>query len=77
MNDILHTISLQDKYELRMDLAVWEGNLSYAVYDLFEVGDEVSNYLLTVGKYTGNAGNRYSHTINLKGIGNFYMLLYR
>jgi hypothetical protein len=31
------------------------------VYDLFEVGDEVSNYLLTVGKYTGNAGNRYTH----------------
>jgi hypothetical protein len=36
-------------------------NTSYAVYDLFEVGDEVSNYRLTVGKYTGNAGNRYTN----------------
>jgi hypothetical protein len=38
-----------------------EGNTSYAVYDLFEVGDEVSYYRLTVGKYTGNAGNRYTN----------------
>jgi len=66
-------MSMQAQYELRVDLADWEGNASYAVYDLFEVGDEVSNYLLTVGQYTGNAGNRYSHTINLKGIGNFYI----
>jgi hypothetical protein len=54
-------MSMQNKYELRVDLADWEGNTSYAVYDLFEVGDEVSNYRLTVGKYTGNAGNRYTH----------------
>ena len=54
-------MSKQNKYELRVDLADWEGNTSYAVHDLFEVGDEVSNYLLTVGKYTGHAGNRYTH----------------
>jgi hypothetical protein len=59
--------------ELRVDMADWEGNTSYAIYDLFEVGDVVSNYLLAVDKYKGNAGNRYSHTINLKGIGNFYI----
>jgi hypothetical protein len=37
-------MSMQNKYELRVDLADWEGNTSYAVYDLFEVGDEVSYY---------------------------------
>jgi hypothetical protein len=30
-------MSMQNKYELRVDLADWEGNTSYAVYDLFEV----------------------------------------
>jgi hypothetical protein len=66
-------MSMQDQYELRVDMADWEGNTGYAVYDLFAVGDVVSNYLLAVDKYKGNAGNRYSHTINLKGIGNFYI----
>jgi hypothetical protein len=51
-------MSMQDQYELRVDMADWEGNTSYAIYDLFEVGDVVSNYLLAVDKYKGNAGNR-------------------
>ena len=44
-------MSMQDQYELRVDMADWEGNTSYAIYDLFEVGDVVSNYLLAVDKY--------------------------
>ena len=37
--------------QLRVDLADWEGNTSYAKYDQFLVGDEDSNYTLSVSGY--------------------------
>ena len=37
--------------QLRVDLADWEGNTSYAKYDQFSVGDEDSNYTLSVSGY--------------------------
>ncbi len=37
--------------QLRVDLADWEGNTSFAKYDQFSVGDEDSDYTLSVSGY--------------------------
>jgi len=34
----------------------FEGNRRHAVYSDFSVGDESSNYILSFGVYSGNAG---------------------
>ena len=55
-NDYLHRLTTQDEYELRIDLEDFEGNVKYAVYDLFEIGGVNENYTLRIGEYSGNAG---------------------
>ena len=37
--------------QLRVDLADWEGNTAFAKYDQFSVGDENSDYTLSVSGY--------------------------
>jgi len=56
--------------QLRVDLADWEGNTSFAKYDQFSVGDEDSDYTLSVSGYQsastagdslyGHNGQRFS-----------------
>ena len=56
--------------QLRVDLADWEGNTSFAEYDQFSVGDEDSDYTLSVSGYqsastagdslTSHTGQRFS-----------------
>ena len=45
--------------QLRVDLADWEGNTAFAKYDQFSVGDEDSDYTLSVSGYqnASTAGN--------------------
>ena len=45
----------QGSYKLRIDLEDYSGNSRYAVYNLFTVGDEASQYKLDVGGYSGDA----------------------
>nr|XP_039266595.1 fibrinogen-like protein 1 [Styela clava] len=59
----LKTLNLiTNKYdcELRVDMKDRENNTAYANYGLFKVGDETSNYRLTIGEYSGNAGDSLS-----------------
>ena len=55
-NDNLHELTRQGGYQLRVELADWEGNTTFVIYDTFEVGNEASNYKLTVRDYSGNGG---------------------
>ena len=50
-NMYLFTNQRSDPPQLRVDLADWEGNTAFAKYDQFSVGDEDSDYTLSVLGY--------------------------
>ncbi|KAK2151393.1 hypothetical protein NP493_2630g00001 [Ridgeia piscesae] len=60
-NDNLHAITSQKKYTLRVDLADFENQTSYAEYADFAVANEDNKYRLTVGSYSGTAGDSLRH----------------
>ena len=55
-NEKISRISAQGEYELRIELADFEGNVRYAKYDNFGLGNADTNYTLILGTYSGNAG---------------------
>ncbi|PFX22965.1 Ficolin-1 [Stylophora pistillata] len=59
-NDNLHRLTAADDVMLRVDLEDFEGNITYAKYDTFNVTDEAENYTLTLGGYTGEAGDSFT-----------------
>ncbi|XP_033632541.1 fibrinogen gamma chain-like [Asterias rubens] len=56
-NDDLHLLSNQRRYELIVIVKDWVGNALYALYDEFSITDEGDLYRLSVGSYTGTAGD--------------------
>ncbi|XP_035668878.1 fibrinogen-like protein A [Branchiostoma floridae] len=56
-NDVIHFLTNQDNYKLRVDLETWDGETTYAEYSTFFVADEASAYKLTAGRYSGTAKN--------------------
>lgn len=52
----LHIIMQQGHYELRIEMADWEGETAYATYRGLTIGNSTENFKLTVGRYKGNAG---------------------
>ncbi|XP_066295702.1 uncharacterized protein [Branchiostoma lanceolatum] len=56
-NDNIHLLTSQKAYDLRVDLEAVDGVTAYAVYDAFSVGDESDKYRLSVGGYSGTAGD--------------------
>ncbi|XP_072026557.1 fibrinogen C domain-containing protein 1-like [Amphiura filiformis] len=62
-NRKIHRITSQAIYELRIDMADFDGNTSHAEYAKFRIGDFSTDYKLILGSYSGNAGDsltRYS-----------------
>ena len=55
-NENIHRITTSAQYELRVDLS-WQGKLYYAKYSRFSLASEAENYRLTVGGYSGTAGD--------------------
>ncbi|XP_061603499.1 fibrinogen C domain-containing protein 1 isoform X2 [Phyllopteryx taeniolatus] len=58
----IHALSIQGNYELRIDLEDFENGTAYAQYGTFGVGlfsvdPDDDGYPLTVGDYSGNAGD--------------------
>ncbi|VDI56332.1 Hypothetical predicted protein [Mytilus galloprovincialis] len=56
-NDYIHIIVNSRSYMIRFDLEDWYGNVGYAEYETFRIGNDSSNYILTLGDYDGNAGD--------------------
>ena len=53
-------------YDLRVDLFDWSGEHRYAKYANFCVAGEDDNYRLTIGQYTGDAGDSLTVHNNLQ-----------
>ncbi|XP_072017821.1 uncharacterized protein [Amphiura filiformis] len=47
---------------LRIDLEAFDSDIAYAVYDSFMISNAESNYTLSVGSYSGNAGDSLQHS---------------
>ena len=65
-NMYLLTHQSSDPPQLRVDLADWEGNTAFAKYDHFSVGDEASDYTLSVSGYqnASTAGDSLTYPHN-------------
>ncbi|XP_077865300.1 ryncolin-1-like [Saccoglossus kowalevskii] len=65
-NDKIYRLTNQGpQYELRFDLEDFEGETRYAKYDNFAISDEFTKYRLTVGAYSGTAGDSVSEHAGL------------
>ena len=53
----IHRLTKEGSNTLRVDLGDFEGNTSYASYSTFNVSDGSTEYILTVGGYSGTAGD--------------------
>lgn len=53
-------LTTRTKHELRVDLQKFAGEKTYARYATFSLASEADKYKLTVGGYSGTAGNSKS-----------------
>uniref|UniRef100_A0AAG5DJZ5 Fibrinogen C-terminal domain-containing protein n=1 Tax=Anopheles atroparvus TaxID=41427 RepID=A0AAG5DJZ5_ANOAO len=53
----LHAMTRSGRHELLVILEDYEGRSAYALYNSFQIGSEAEKYKLTVGKYSGTAGD--------------------
>ena len=55
--DKIHRLTASRPSKLRVEVGDWSGGRAYAKYGSFGVGDEQSLYQLSVGSYSGTAGD--------------------
>uniref|UniRef100_A0A1X7UL16 Sushi domain-containing protein n=1 Tax=Amphimedon queenslandica TaxID=400682 RepID=A0A1X7UL16_AMPQE len=53
----IHRLTKEGSNTLRVDLGDFEGNTAYANYSTFGISDSCTKYILTVGRYSGTAGD--------------------
>ena len=53
----IHRLTQEGSNTLQVDLGDFDGNTSYAQYSTFSVGNSITEYTLTVGGYSGTAGD--------------------
>lgn len=63
-DNIYYLTSIAGDYTLRIEMDDWGGNHVYAEYTKFTVRGPSTNYVMTVGPYTGTAGKSWSVLIN-------------
>ncbi|CAC5424785.1 Fibrinogen-like protein 1,Fibrinogen-like protein A,Tenascin,Ryncolin-2,Ryncolin-4,Techylectin-5B,Angiopoietin-related protein 2,Tenascin-N,Ficolin-2,Ryncolin-1,Tenascin-R,Ryncolin-3,Ficolin-1,Fibroleukin,Fibrinogen C domain-containing protein 1 [Mytilus coruscus] len=59
-NTYLHILTSIIKTEMRVDMENFKGEKRYAKYSTFKVGDAGSKYKLSIGGYSGNAGDAFA-----------------
>ena len=62
--DKIHRLTASRPSELRVEIEDWSGNKVYAKYGSFQVGDEQALYRLSVGSYSGTAGDSLAYHNN-------------
>uniref|UniRef100_A0AAG5DK23 Fibrinogen C-terminal domain-containing protein n=1 Tax=Anopheles atroparvus TaxID=41427 RepID=A0AAG5DK23_ANOAO len=62
----LHAMTRSGRHELLVLLEDHEGNTAHALYDSFQVGSEAEKYKLTVGGYSGTAGDSLNYQNGMK-----------
>ena len=55
-NDAIHNLSSHGTYQLKIRLADWDGNTSFAKYTTFRIASESDGYRLSIDGYSGNVG---------------------
>jgi len=58
-NELLSQLNSIHRYKLRFDLQLRNFSWYWAEYSLFVVSNEATNYTMTVGGYSGNAGDGF------------------
>ena len=53
----VHRLTRDGINTLRVDLGDFESNTAYAQYSMFTIGDDITEYTLNVGGYSGTAGD--------------------
>ena len=61
LNKIHQLTTSGDSSNLRVDLEDFDGNKKFAKYSVFTVADALTNYILTVGGYSRNAGDSLTY----------------
>ena len=64
--DKIHRLTAGRASELRVEMEDWRGGTGYAKYGSFGVGDERSLYQLSVGSYSGSAGDALDYHNSMK-----------
>ncbi|KAJ8015144.1 hypothetical protein DPEC_G00023100 [Dallia pectoralis] len=59
-NDNIHYLSSQGDYNLRINMADFDGGQRYAAYANFTVADEKEHYKLQFGEFSGDSGDSLS-----------------
>ncbi|KAL9961144.1 hypothetical protein ACROYT_G030037 [Oculina patagonica] len=57
----IHRLTSSGQYKLRVDLEDFAGNTAYAEYDSFGVASEGNKYQLSVGNFSGTAGDSLAY----------------
>ncbi|XP_071144226.1 fibrinogen-like protein A [Mytilus edulis] len=65
-NKHIHSLTSSGKCELKIDLTDLANTKKFAVYKTFLVGDAASKYKLTIGEYSGNAGDKMAYHNGMK-----------
>uniref|UniRef100_K1QU85 Ficolin-2 n=1 Tax=Magallana gigas TaxID=29159 RepID=K1QU85_MAGGI len=65
-NEDIHLLTTKTSQELRVDLQKFSGEKAYAKYSTFTVGSESQKYKLTVGGYSGTAGDSLAYQNGMK-----------
>lgn len=55
-NEFVSRLTVQQSYNLRVQLSDWEGNSGFSQYDQFSLGNEAQNYRIHLKGYSGTAG---------------------